>query len=69
MTDFNTILFLPGRFPNVFQGFSHRLQEGPMDGALILDPLNMYYYTGTMQQGVFFVPTDGRTGLPGPAKL
>jgi Xaa-Pro aminopeptidase len=37
----------------------HRLQEGPVDGALILDPLNMYYYTGTMQQGVFFVPTEG----------
>lgn len=36
-----------------------RLQEGPMDGALILDPLNMYYFTGTIQQGVFFVPTEG----------
>ncbi len=30
-----------------------------MDGALILDPLNMYYYTGTMQQGVFFAPRSG----------
>jgi len=30
-----------------------------MDGALILDPLNMYYYTGTMQQGVVFIPTEG----------
>ena len=37
----------------------HRLQEGPADGALILDPLNMYYYMGTMQQGVLFVPTAG----------
>jgi len=37
----------------------YRLQEGPVDGALILDPLNMYYYTGTMQQGVLFVPTEG----------
>jgi Xaa-Pro aminopeptidase len=37
----------------------HRLQEGPVDGALILDPLNMYYYTGTMQQGVVFVPKVG----------
>ena len=37
----------------------HRLQEGPVDGALILDPLNMYYYTGTMQQGVVFVPAAG----------
>ena len=30
-----------------------------MDGALILDPLNMYYYTGTIQQGVVFVPAAG----------
>jgi Xaa-Pro aminopeptidase len=37
----------------------HRLQEGLVDGALILDSLNMYYYTGTMQQGVLFVPTEG----------
>jgi len=36
-----------------------RLQDGPLDGALILDPLNMYYYTGTIQQGVFFVPRSG----------
>ena len=36
-----------------------RLQEGPLDGALILDPLNMYYFTGTMQQGVVFVPGSG----------
>lgn len=31
-----------------------------MDGALILDSLNMYYYTGTMQQGVVFIPTEGK---------
>ena len=37
----------------------HKLHEVPVDGALILDPLNMYYYTGTMQQGVFFVPAEG----------
>ncbi len=37
----------------------HQLQEGLVDGALILDPLNMYYYTGTIQQGVFFVPAMG----------
>jgi len=40
-------------------GLQHRLQEGPADGALILDPVNMYYYTGTMQQGVVFVPRSG----------
>jgi Xaa-Pro aminopeptidase len=36
-----------------------RLQEGTVDGVLILDPVNMFYYTGTMQQGVVFVPTEG----------
>ena len=38
----------------------HRLQQGPTDGALILDPVNMYYYTGTMQQGAVFVPKVGQ---------
>ncbi len=28
MTDFNTILSLPGRFPNVFQGFSTGYKKG-----------------------------------------
>ena len=37
----------------------HRLQKKSVDGALILDQVNMYYYTGTMQQGVVFVPTEG----------
>lgn len=37
----------------------HMLQEKSVDGALILDSLNMYYYTGTIQQGVVFVPTEG----------
>ena len=36
-----------------------RLQETSIDGALILDPVNMYYYTGTMQQGVVCVPAEG----------
>lgn len=35
------------------------LQETPLDGALILDPVNMYYCTGTIQQGVVFVPAAG----------
>jgi len=40
-----------------------RLREVPVDGALILDLLNMYYYTGTMQQGVLFVPAEGEATL------
>lgn len=40
-----------------------RLQERSVDGALILDPLNMYYYTGTMQQGLVFIPAEGEPVL------
>jgi len=36
-----------------------RLADQGLDGALILDSLNMYYYTGTMQQGLVVVPTCG----------
>lgn len=36
-----------------------RLLAQALDGALILDQVNMYYYTGTMQQGVLFVPAAG----------
>jgi Xaa-Pro aminopeptidase len=37
----------------------HHLQEQALDGALLLDQLNMYYYTGTIQQGVVAVPAAG----------
>lgn len=35
------------------------LQALSVDGALILDQVNMYYYTGTMQQGIVVVPAEG----------
>ena len=30
-----------------------------LDGAVILDGINMFYYTGTIQNGVLFVPAEG----------
>lgn len=36
-----------------------RLLAQALDGALVLDQVNMYYYTGTMQQAVLFVPAVG----------
>jgi Xaa-Pro aminopeptidase len=30
-----------------------------LNGALILDGINMFYYTGTIQNGVLFVPAEG----------
>lgn len=35
------------------------LQRQQADGLLVFDPLNMYYYTGTMQQGVVMIPAEG----------
>ncbi|MDY6955252.1 MAG: Xaa-Pro peptidase family protein, partial [Thermodesulfobacteriota bacterium] len=44
-----------GRIVRLQQG----LAETALDGALILDRINMYYYTGTIQNGVLFVPVEG----------
>jgi len=44
-----------GRIARLQQG----LAETALDGALILDRINMYYYTGTVQNGVLFVPAEG----------
>lgn len=36
-----------------------RLQKIDADGALIVDSLHIYYFTGTIQHGVLFVPAEG----------
>jgi Xaa-Pro aminopeptidase len=33
--------------------------EIALNGAIILDGINMFYYTGTIQHGLLFVPADG----------
>ncbi|RLB88668.1 MAG: aminopeptidase P family protein [Deltaproteobacteria bacterium] len=33
-----------------------KLTEAELSGALILDGINMFYYTGTIQMGILFVP-------------
>jgi Xaa-Pro aminopeptidase len=35
------------------------LADASLDGAIILDRINIFYYTGTIQNGVLFVPADG----------
>ncbi|MBW1739986.1 MAG: aminopeptidase P family protein [Deltaproteobacteria bacterium] len=35
------------------------LAQTALNGAIILDGVNMFYYTGTIQDGALFVPTDG----------
>ncbi|MBW2566835.1 MAG: aminopeptidase P family protein, partial [Deltaproteobacteria bacterium] len=35
------------------------LVDAGLDGAIIPDGINMFYYTGTLQNGVLFVPADG----------
>ncbi len=36
-----------------------KLADTSLDGAIILDRINIFYYTGTIQNGVLFVPADG----------
>ncbi|MBW1770445.1 MAG: aminopeptidase P family protein [Deltaproteobacteria bacterium] len=35
------------------------LADAGLDGAIVPDGINMFYYTGTLQNGVLFVPADG----------
>jgi Xaa-Pro aminopeptidase len=51
---------VPG--PEIFgriRRFQQHLGEENLDGALILDGVNLFYFTGTMQQGVLFLPRIG----------
>jgi Xaa-Pro aminopeptidase len=46
----------------IFSRISRLQQElahTSLDGAVILDGINMFYYTGTIQNGVLFVPAEG----------
>ncbi|MEW5919939.1 MAG: Xaa-Pro peptidase family protein [Bacillota bacterium] len=36
-----------------------RLQGESLDGALIMENTDLFYFTGSMQQGFFFVPAEG----------
>ena len=40
--------------------FQQRLSEADLHGAVILDGVNLFYFTGTRQQGLLFVPQHGR---------
>lgn len=40
-----------------------RLRELPLHGALIFEPVELLYYTGTMPSGVLFVPAEGEPDL------
>ncbi|NVM56881.1 MAG: aminopeptidase P family protein, partial [Desulfobacterales bacterium] len=37
----------------------HELVEPALNGAVILDGINIFYYSGTIQNGVLFIPADG----------
>jgi Xaa-Pro aminopeptidase len=40
-----------------------KLHEQKLDGALISHPIDIYYFTGTRQNGVFWVSADGEAKL------
>ena len=36
-----------------------KLADAAIDAAIIIDRINIFYYTGTIQDGILFVPADG----------
>lgn len=49
----------PGEIASRIARLQRELAEKDLDGAFIPDSINMFYYSGTMQQGVLFVPGAG----------
>ena len=41
--------------------FQQGLAKASLSGALVLDMINMFYLTGTIQKGVLFVPVEGES--------
>ncbi len=53
--------------PNEIFHRTSRLQQAlaasSLSGTMILDGVNMFYYTGTIQNGILFVPAEGEPAL------
>lgn len=41
------------------QNLQSRLQQGSLDGALLTEKMDLFYFAGSMQQGFLFVPPEG----------
>src|SRR5512142_2713148 len=40
-----------------------RLEKGGIDGALLVYPIDVYYFTGSRQNAALWVPSEGRPTL------
>lgn len=49
----------PGEVFHRISRLQRELDAISLGGAMILDGVNMFYYTGTLQNGVLFVPAEG----------
>lgn len=43
--------------------FQQSMREGGVDGSLILHPVDIYYFSGTRQNGALWVPAEGNPAL------
>jgi len=59
MTRFNRTTPEPEQQTRI-AAFQKRLENSHMDGALILQKADMFYYSGTAQQGWLYVPVQGK---------
>ncbi len=48
-----------GELENRAAGFQQKLRENGIDGALILQRTDLFYFSGTVQQGWLYIPASG----------
>lgn len=59
MRNYNIILVPEKEIKNRISSLQAKLGQCNLPGCLIIDNINTFYYTGTMQNGVLFVPESG----------
>lgn len=59
MENFNTYLIPEKEINKRISALRAKLGTCNLTGCLILDSINIFYYSGTMQNGALFVPTSG----------
>jgi len=52
-----------GELRNRVSAFQQILLDKQLDGALLMDKINIYYYSGTMQNSIMYIPASGEAVL------
>jgi Xaa-Pro dipeptidase len=53
------LLVPPGEIENRIKRLQDKLQDNKLDGLLIIQRVDLYYFSGTAQNGLLYVPAEG----------